>query len=458
MSGIIRELPTAARFERVGAHTHIRGLGLDEKGRAAKIKDGMVGQERAREAAGLVVKMIKEGKLAGRLIILAGPPGTGKTAIAVAIARELGLNVPFIEMSGAEVYSTERKKTEILMEAMRKCIGVEIHEMREIYEGEITKLELRTAPHPYNPYQRVVDSAKITLKTTEEERTLEVGEEIAVQLVQMGAREGTVIQIDAETGRVSVLGLSQESSLARQYEVDTKAKVPRPQGKVRKEKEFVYYVTLADLDKLAARRRGGGLLFSLLLGAPEEKELSPEIRMEVDRQVKEMVDQGKAFLHPGVLFIDDAHLLDLECFSFISRAIESELAPIVILATNRGFARIRGTDVEAPLGFPPDLLDRAIIIGTETYDEESVREILKIRAVEEDVEIGEEALKKLTKIGAERSLRYAVQLLSIAAEHAKSSGRSKITSEDVDRVDYLFMDVSEAVQHLKKYEELMMKH
>jgi len=458
VSGIIRELPTAARFERVGAHTHIRGLGLDEKGRAAKIKDGMVGQERAREAAGLVVKMIKEGKLAGRLIILAGPPGTGKTAIAVAIARELGLNVPFIEMSGAEVYSTERKKTEILMEAMRKCIGVEIHEMREVYEGEITKLELRTAPHPYNPYQRVVDSAKITLKTTEEERTLEVGEEIAVQLVQMGAREGTVIQIDAETGRVSVLGLSQESSLARQYEVDTKAKVPRPQGKVRKEKEFVYYVTLADLDKLAARRRGGGLLFSLLLGAPEEKELSPEIRMEVDRQVKEMVDQGKAFLHPGVLFIDDAHLLDLECFSFISRAIESELAPIVILATNRGFARIRGTDVEAPLGFPPDLLDRAIIIGTETYDEESVREILKIRAVEEDVEIGEEALKKLTKIGAERSLRYAVQLLSIAAEHAKSSGRSKITSEDVDRVDYLFMDVSEAVQHLKKYEELMMKH
>ncbi len=458
MSGLIRELPTAARFERVGAHTHIRGLGLDEKGRAVKIKDGMVGQERAREAAGLVVKMIKEGKLAGRLIILAGPPGTGKTAIAVAIARELGLNVPFIEMSGAEVYSTERKKTEILMEAMRKCIGVEIHEMREVYEGEITKLELRTAPHPYNPYQKVVDSAKITLKTTEEERTLEVGEEIAVQLVQMGAREGTVIQIDAETGRVSVLGLSQESSLAKQYEVDTKAKVPRPQGKVRKEKEFVYYVTLADLDKLAARRRGGGLLFSLLLGAPEEKELSPEIRMEVDRQVKEMVDQGKAFLHPGVLFIDDAHLLDLECFSFISRAIESELAPIVILATNRGFAKIRGTDMEAPLGFPPDLLDRAIIIGTETYDEESVREILKIRAVEEAVEVEEEALKKLTKIGANRSLRYAVQLLSIAAEHAKSSGRNKITSEDVDRVDYLFMDVSEAVQHLKKYEELMMKH
>ncbi|MEM2975871.1 MAG: RuvB-like domain-containing protein, partial [Candidatus Bathyarchaeia archaeon] len=48
----IREVPTVAhRFERIGAHTHIKGLGLDENGRAVKVKDGMIGQERAREAA-----------------------------------------------------------------------------------------------------------------------------------------------------------------------------------------------------------------------------------------------------------------------------------------------------------------------------------------------------------------------------------------------------------------------
>lgn len=457
MSSLIREAPAAIKFERVGAHTHIKGLGLDSEGRAVKVKDGMVGQERAREAAGLVVKMIKSGKLAGRLIILAGPPGTGKTAIAVAIAKELGLNVPFIEMSGAEVYSTERKKTDVLMEAMRKCIGVEIHEMREVYEGEVTKLDVRTAPHPYNPYQRVVESAKVTLKTTEEERTLEVGEEIAAQLIQGGVREGMVIQIDAETGRVSPMGICEESSAARYYEIDTKAKVPRPKGKIKKEKEFVYHVTPADLDKVAARRRGG--LFSVLFfGGSEEKEVSPEIRMEVDKQIKELVDQGRAFLHPGVLFIDDAHLLDLESFSFLSRAMESELSPIVILATNRGFTKIRGTDVEAPLGFPPDLLDRSIIIGTETYDEASVREIVAIRAREEGVEVEEEALRRLTEIGTKRSLRYAAQLLSIAAEHARSSGSPKVTAKDVERVDGLFMDIGEAVDHLKKYEALMLKH
>ncbi len=77
------------RFERIGAHTHIKGLGLDKKGDAIRIKDGMVGQKRGREAAGLVVRMIKDGKLSGKTIILAGPPGTGKTAITVAISKEL---------------------------------------------------------------------------------------------------------------------------------------------------------------------------------------------------------------------------------------------------------------------------------------------------------------------------------------------------------------------------------
>ncbi|OYT50109.1 MAG: TATA box-binding protein [Desulfurococcales archaeon ex4484_204] len=457
MGASIREVVPTPRFRRIGAHTHIKGLGLDENGRAVKIKDGMVGQERAREAAGLIVKMIKEGKWAGKLIVLAGPPGTGKTAIAVAIARELGMNVPFIAMSASEVYSSEVKKTEVLLEAMRKCIGVEIHEMREVYEGEVVKFNVITGPHPYNPYQRVIERAALTLKTTDDERTLEVGEEIAAQLVEQGVREGYVIQIDAETGRATVLGISSESDLAKKYEVGRRVRVPRPKGKVRKEKEFVYHMTLADLDRMVARRRSGGIL-SLFFGGPEEKEIGPEVIAEVDRQVKEWVDQGKAFLHPGVLFIDDAHMLDIETFAFLGRAVESELSPIIILATNRGFARIRGTDVEAPLGFPADLLDRAVIIGTETYDAESIREILKIRATEEDIKLSDGALNKLTEIGARRSLRYAVQLLSIAAENARSRGANEVDAADVDRVDHLFMDVTEAVEHLKKYESLMIRH
>jgi RuvB-like protein 2 len=36
-------------------------------------------------------------------------------------------------------------------------------------------------------------------------------------------------------------------------------------------------------------------------------------------------------------------MLDLECFSFLNRALEEDTAPVVILATNRGITTIRGT-------------------------------------------------------------------------------------------------------------------
>jgi len=455
----IREVPgKISRFERVGAHTHVKGLGLDENLNAIKIKDGMVGQEKAREAAGLVVKMIKEGKLSGKCVILAGPPGTGKTAIAVGVSRELGANVPFIQMSGSEIYSSERKKTEVLIEAIRKCIGVEVHEMRKVYEGEVTNVDVVTAPHPYNPYQKVPESIRLTLKTTKQEKTIEAGETIAQQIIQQNISEGNVVQIDAETGRVVNLGLSLESAKGKKYDVDTRLKVPRPDGEVLKEKEFVYTLTVADIDELNARSRAGGGFLSMFLGAAETKEIDTEIRSAVDEQVKKLVDEGKAFIHPGVLFIDDSHLLDLEAFSFLGRAMESELVPIIILATNRGIARIRGTEVKSPLGFPLDLIDRAVIIATYEYDRESIKEILRIRSDEEKVKMEKQALEKLTEVGAKSSLRYSVQLLSLAAQNAKAMKREKVNVEDVERVDKLFMDVGEAAEHLKKYEEKMMLH
>lgn len=271
----IKEVPSVTRrFVRIGAHTHIKGLGLDEDLKAVRVKDGMIGQERAREAAGLVVQMIKEGKLSGKLVILAGPPGTGKTAIAVAVSRELGVNVPFIQISGSEVYSSERKKTEVLIEAMRKCIGIEIHEMRRVYEGEVKSVNINMAPHPYNPYQKVPESVRITLKTKEEEKTIEAGGTIAEQVIKQGVAEGSVVQIDAESGKLVNLGLSLESAKGKTYDVDTRKKIPRPAGKVLKEKEFVYTVTLADMDEINQRRRGG--FFSLSSAAQSQERSTPK--------------------------------------------------------------------------------------------------------------------------------------------------------------------------------------
>jgi len=118
----IEEVQSTTKKQRVATHTHIKGLGLEVRspssffsysvlglpfsvpnfsliiavqasGKASRFAAGFVGQVEAREASGLVVDMIRQKKMAGRALLLAGPPGTGKTALALGISQELGTKV-----------------------------------------------------------------------------------------------------------------------------------------------------------------------------------------------------------------------------------------------------------------------------------------------------------------------------------------------------------------------------
>ncbi|KAG9554014.1 putative RuvB-like 2 protein, partial [Aureobasidium melanogenum] len=131
----IAQVKGNSRENRTAAHSHIKGLGLRSDGRADTNAQGFVGQVAAREAAAVVVDLIRAKKMAGRAVLLAGGPGTGKTALALAVSQELGTKVPFCPIVASEVYSTEVKKTEALMENFRRAIGLRVHETKEVYEG-----------------------------------------------------------------------------------------------------------------------------------------------------------------------------------------------------------------------------------------------------------------------------------------------------------------------------------
>jgi len=436
----IEEVQSTTKTQRVAVHTHIKGLGLDAEGTALPVGAGLVGQERAREAAGLVVSLIKSKKMAGRALLLAGAPGTGKTALALAIAQELGPKVPFCPMVGSEVYSSEVKKTEVLMEHFRRAIGLRIKESKEVYEGEVTELTPEETENPLGGYGRTISHVIIGLKTVRGSKQLRLDPSIYEGLQKENVSPGDVIYIEANTGAVKRVGRS--DAYATEFDLEAEEYVPLPKGDVHKKKEVVQDVTLHDLDAANARPQGGQDVLSLMgnLMKPKKTEITEKLRAEINKVVNRYIDQGVAELVPGVLFVDEVHMLDIECFTFLNRALESSLSPIVIFATNRGVCTIRGTDIPSPHGIPVDLLDRMLIMRTMPYSLEEMVQILAVRASAEETEVNEEALALLGEIGARTSLRYAVQMLTPARIIAETNGREQLNCSDIEEVDELFYD------------------
>lgn len=131
--------------------------------------------------------------------------------------------------------------------------------------------------------------------------------------------------------------------------------------------------------------------------------IADKLRAEINKVVNRYIDQGVAELVPGVLFVDEVHMLDTECFTYLHRALESSISPIVVFASNRGnclirltsqvifmdkrvwfffiyldFLFIRGTeDISSPHGIPLDLLDRVMIIRTILYTPQEMKQVIR---------------------------------------------------------------------------------
>ena len=460
----IEEVSSTKNTSRISPHTHIKGLGLNDQGHAdtALQTDGLIGQCHAREACGIVVDLIRSKKMAGRALLLAGAPGTGKTALALGMASELGSNkVPFQVMTGSDVYSSEVKKTEVLMENLRRSIGLRLREQKEVYEGEVTELTVEETECPLGGYGRAVSHVVLGLKTRAGSKTLRLDASLYEALSREGVTVGDVIYIEANSGAVKRVGRS--DAFATEFDLEAEEYVPIPKGDVHKKKEIVQDVTLHDLDAANANAStsGGGsssnnAMMSMLMSQsrPNRKtEITDKLRTEINKVVNRYIDQGIAELVPGVLFVDEVHMLDIECFTYLNRALESTLAPIVVFATNRGVCRIRGTDdILAPHGIPVDLLDRMLIVRTMPYTVEEMIQIMTIRANVEQIEIDQDALRALGEVGAKTSLRYTVQMLTPARIIAETHGRTVIEEKDVREVDRLFFDGKASARFLSDQE------
>lgn len=326
----ISEVKNQGRDNRTSAHTHIKGLGLSLAGNADKQSAGFVGQQTAREvnnhislryahdqtltsnpppllpqACGVVVDLIKSHKMAGRGVLLAGGPGTGKTALALAISQELGTKIPFCPIVGSEIYSSEVKKTEVLMENFRRAIGLKVRETKEVYEGEVTELTPEEAENPLGGYGKTISTLLIGLKSAKGQKKLRLDPSIYEAIQKERVTVGDVIYIEANTGACKRVGRS--DAYATEFDLEAEEYVPIPKGEVHKKKEIVQDVTLHDLDVANARPQGGQDIMSMMgqLMKPKMTEITDKLRGEINKVVSKYIDQGVAELVSGVLFIDE---------------------------------------------------------------------------------------------------------------------------------------------------------
>ncbi|ELU16243.1 hypothetical protein CAPTEDRAFT_221846 [Capitella teleta] len=241
----VQEVREVTRIERIGAHSHIRGLGLDDALEARNVSQGMVGQTSARRAAGIILEVIKDGKIAGRAVLIAGHPGTGKTAIAMGMAQALGTDTPFTSIAGSEIFSLEMSKTEALTQSFRKSIGVRIKEETEIIEGEVVEIQI---DRPATGTGAKV--GKLTLKTTEMETIYDLGQKMIESLTKEKVQAGDIITIDKATGKITRLGRS--FTRARDYDAmgSQTRFVQCPEGELQKRKEVVHTGTEVNMDDI----------------------------------------------------------------------------------------------------------------------------------------------------------------------------------------------------------------
>ena len=81
-------------------------------------------------------------------------------------------------MVGSEVFSSEVKKTEILMENFRRAIGLRIKENKEVFEGEVTELTPVESKDALAGYGKTIKHVIIGLKTTKGTRQLKLAPDV----------------------------------------------------------------------------------------------------------------------------------------------------------------------------------------------------------------------------------------------------------------------------------------
>ncbi|KAE8681545.1 Proliferating cell nuclear antigen [Hibiscus syriacus] len=127
------------------------------------------------------------------------------------ITKFLGLETPFSVLYGSEIFSLEMLKTEALMQAFRKSIGVRVKEEIEVIEGEVFEIQI-DGPAVSGAASK---TGKLTLKTTDMDTIYDLGAKMIEALGKEKVQSGDVNFDCSATGfSLQAMGSSQVALVA----------------------------------------------------------------------------------------------------------------------------------------------------------------------------------------------------------------------------------------------------
>mmetsp|Transcript_39352 Transcript_39352/g.80608 ORF Transcript_39352/g.80608 Transcript_39352/m.80608 type:complete len:440 (+) Transcript_39352:1583-2902(+) len=386
---------------RKGNYSHIKGIGVANQFNCRFVSQGFVGQTDARKAAKLSIKLFQEQQFEGGGIIITGSGGSGKTSLAWALSLSIDINTLFITVSGSEIYSPSLSKLEYLTQLTRRSIGITFFQETILITGEVVGYEFSK-----DSFQKSIQlPGKITIKTNDVQSVYDIGPKILKRIIENNIKPGDFITIDRVNGQIKK---------KKEFELYTGKKIFQNMKKdtssyLELENHVIleHFVTLHELDILNHFDNLFSNFFSKI-----GTEIPNEVRETIDKIILSWTKDGKVKFTRGILFIDDIHILDSECLSFLGKKFESILSPFFICATDNSKTKVTGLKLLSFHGMPLDFLDRLLMVPLKPNSEKEIRKILKLRSEENSIPIEGKALNLLTRISLECGVRYSLYLMT----------------------------------------------
>lgn len=410
--------------------SHIQGLGIGDLRNYKQSSQGIVGQLIVRQALFIMINLINKNSFENRGIFISGPIGSGKTSLVYALSKHLDFKFPFNKLSSTEIQTSMSSKIELLDQAVRKSVGITFYQETMILEGEIVKIIKRG--------KDINQSIKLIIKNQSVQGTYLIGPKFLKKFIDFKIEKGDKVSIDKMSGEIYFhQKLKGENPEIKKFNEKQKYS----EGHIEKLKIIEHFITLQEIDFLNTKKKKISEIFS-----SDSSEINSKRREKIDRILINWKKKNRIKFIRGILFLDDVHLLDSNCYSFLGKIIENTFSPNFIFTTNCERGKINGLNSSGPHGIPIDFLDRFLMLATSPLSNFEFEQILDAKSNMLGLNFDIWSKRLLVKIALECGLNYILHLFPIICLDLEKD-QKKINVEKIKNSFKLFLNYRKFIRN-----------